>query len=76
MKFGMRKPSWKKMLSARTSGKRVVRHKLGFKAPRGWGWLTNPRRALYNRIYTRTTRGCGSVLSVGFVVLVVVSVAR
>jgi hypothetical protein len=55
MKFGMRKPSWKKMLSARTSGKRVVRHKLGFKAPRGWGWLTNPKKAAYNRIYSRTT---------------------
>ena len=55
MKFGMRNPSWKKMLSARTSAKRVVRHKLGFKAPRGWGWLTNPKKAGYNRIYSRTT---------------------
>ena len=28
------------------------------KAPRGFGWLTNPKRAAYNRIYYRTTRGC------------------
>lgn len=58
MKFGLRIPSLKKRLAARTSLKRVVRHRLGLKAPRGWGWLTNPKRALYNRIYNRTTRGC------------------
>ena len=58
MKFGFRIPSLKKRIAARTSVKRYVRHSLGFKAPRGWGWLTNPKRALYNRIYSRTTRGC------------------
>lgn len=36
----------------------MVRHSLGLKAPRGWGWLTNPKKAAYNRIYNRTTRGC------------------
>ncbi len=55
MKFGIRKPSLKKMISARTSVKRFVRHNLGLKAPRGWGWLTNPKKALYNRIYNRVT---------------------
>jgi len=55
MKLGLRRPSLRGMLSARTSPKRFVRHRLGFKAPRGWGWLTNPRKALYNRIYWRTT---------------------
>jgi hypothetical protein len=58
MKFGFRIPSLKKRIAARTSLARVLRHRLGFKAPRGWGWLTDPRRALYNRIYNRTTRGC------------------
>lgn len=58
MKFGLRIPSLKKRIAARTSVKRFVRHNLGLKAPRGWGWLTNPKRALYNRIYNRTTRGC------------------
>lgn len=57
MKFGLRKPSLKKRLAARTSLKRVVRHNLGLKAPRGWGWLTNPKRAAYNRAYNRTTFG-------------------
>jgi hypothetical protein len=55
MKFGMRKPSIKKMIAARTSPKRILRQSLGLKAPRGWGWLTNPKRAAYNRVYSRTT---------------------
>lgn len=55
MKFGLRTPSLKKRIAARTSWKRYVRHNLGFKAPRGWGWLTNPKKAAYNRVYNRTT---------------------
>lgn len=55
MKFGFRAPSLKKSIAARTSVKRFVRHSLGVKAPRGWGWLTNPKRAAYNRIYSRAT---------------------
>jgi hypothetical protein len=55
MKFGIRTPSLRKRIAARTSWKRYVRHNLGFKAPRGWGWLTNPKRAAYNRVYNRTT---------------------
>lgn len=55
MKFGIRKPSLRKSFAARTSLKRIVRHSLGLKAPKGYGWLTNPRRAAYNRIYSRTT---------------------
>jgi hypothetical protein len=38
--------------------KRYVRNSLGLKAPRGWGWLTNPRKTAYNHVYNRTTRGC------------------
>ena len=62
VRFGFRIPSLKKRLAARTSLKRAVRHRLGLKAPRGWGWLTNPRKAAYNRVYNRTTRGCFAVL--------------
>ena len=58
MKFGIRTPSLRKRIAARTSLKRYVRHSLGFKAPRGWGWLTNPKRAAYNRVYHRTSVGC------------------
>jgi hypothetical protein len=69
VKFRFRKPSLKKRVAARTSLKRVVRHRLGIKAPRGWGWLTNPRRAAYNRLYSRTTRGC----AVLFIVLILLA---
>ncbi len=50
------------MIAARISPKRFIRHNLGIKAPRGWGWLTNPKKALYNRIYNRTTIDIFSVL--------------
>jgi hypothetical protein len=55
MKFGIRKPSLKKMISARTSPKRFIRQNLEFKAPRGMGWFTNPKKAAYNRVYNRTS---------------------
>lgn len=62
VRFGFRVPSLRKRISARTSLKRYVRNNLGLKAPRGWGWLTNTRRAAYNRVYSRTMRGCLVVL--------------
>ena len=79
VRFGFRIPSLKKRLAARTSLKRAVRHRLGLKAPRGWGWLTNPRKAAYNRVYNRTTRGCLVVLVVmglGLVSVVAVIAAQ
>jgi hypothetical protein len=62
MKFGFRTPSLKKRIAARTSVKRMIRHNLGLKAPRGMGWITNPKKAAYNRIYSRTTKGCLVIL--------------
>ena len=63
MKFGLRKPSLRKSFAARTSLKRVVRHSLGVKAPRGAGWLTNPKKAAYNRVYARSTFSIWTLLS-------------
>lgn len=57
VRFGFRVPSLRKRIAARTSLKRYVRNSLGLKAPRGWGWVTNPKKAAYNRVYNRTTRG-------------------
>lgn len=64
MKFGIRRPSLRKRIAARTSWKRYVRHSLGFKAPRGFGWVTNPKKAAYNRIYNRTTVSADKVAGV------------
>ena len=58
MKLGFRIPSLTKRIAARTSVKRIIRHNLGFKAPRGMGWITDPKKALYNRVYNKTSRGC------------------
>jgi hypothetical protein len=76
MRFGFRRPSITKRIAARTSVKRYIRHSLGLKAPQGWGWLTNPKRAAYNRIYNRTTFGLGRgclVMIVAVVMSVVVA---
>lgn len=58
MKFGFRIPSLAKRIAALTSVKRVIRHNLGVKAPRGMGWITDPKKALYNKVYNKTSRGC------------------
>jgi hypothetical protein len=75
MKIGIRIPSIKKRIAARTSLKRYIRHSLGLKAPRGWGWITNPKKAAYNRIYNRTTVGSGCMIVLlsltGFLVMII-----
>jgi hypothetical protein len=70
MKFGIRMPSLKKRIAARTSVKRVIRHNLGLKAPRGYGWITDPKKAAYNRIYNRTTKDCSSIFLTGFAIFI------
>ena len=55
MKFGFRKPSLKRRISARTSIKRQVVHRAGIKMPRGFGFLRNPQKAVYNKVYNRTS---------------------
>jgi hypothetical protein len=62
VKIGIRRPSLKRMIAARSSPARFLRHSLGLKAPRGWGWITNPRKAAYNRVYYRTTVSVWSFL--------------
>ena len=58
MKFGARKPSLKKSFKARTTGKakRAVKRALipGY-GKKGSGWLKNPKKAAYNKIYHKTT---------------------
>jgi len=74
MKFGIRAPSLNKRIAARTSWKRYVRNNLGLKAPRGWAWLTNPKKAAYNRVYNRSSVGC-AVMAAAMIVAVVAGTA-
>ena len=73
MKFGFRIPSLSKRIAARTSVKRIVRHNLGVKAPQGGGWVTDPKKALYNKVYNKTSRGC--LVSLALMLLVPVVMA-
>ena len=58
MKFGMRKPSIKKSFKARTTGraKRAVKKKAipGY-GKKGMGWLKDPKKAAYNKVYKKTS---------------------
>lgn len=58
MKFGMRKPSIKRSFKARTTGraKRAIKKKVipGY-GKKGMGWLKNPKKAAYNKIYNKTS---------------------
>ena len=57
MKFGVRKPSFKKMIKARTTGKakRALKRAIipGY-GKKGMGIL-HPKKALYNKVYKKTT---------------------
>lgn len=58
MKFGMRTPSIKKSIKARTTGKvkRAVKKAVipGY-GKKGSGWIKNPRKAAYNKVYNKTS---------------------
>lgn len=58
MKFGMRKPSIKKSISARTTGKikRSIKKAIipGY-GKKGTGWIKNAKKAAYNKIYNKTS---------------------
>lgn len=58
MRFGMRKPSIKKSISARTTGraKRAIKKALiPWYGKKCMGWIKDPKKALYNKAYHKTT---------------------
>lgn len=54
----IRKPSIKKSISARTTGraKRTVKKAIipGY-GKKGMGWIKNPKKAAYNKVYKKTS---------------------
>ena len=67
MKFGIRKPSFKKMLKARTTGRAKRAFKRTFNplyGKKGMGFLNNPKKALYNKAYNRTSVGLNGLLKI------------
>ena len=65
MKIGYRKPNIKKSIKARTTGK--VKRKMKkavnpFYGKKGMGYIKNPKRAVKNKIYHKTTFGTTDVI--------------
>lgn len=64
MKVGIRKPSIKKSVKARTTGKlkRSVKKAVipGY-GKKGMGLITDPKKAVYNKVYSKTTIGVNSL---------------
>lgn len=58
MKFGLRTPSLKRSLKARTTGraKRAAKKVLipGYGKKRA-GWIKNPKKAAYNKVYNKAS---------------------
>ena len=58
MKYGMRTPSPRRSFKARTTAKwkRQAKKALipGY-GKKGMGWVRNPRKAAYNKVYRKTT---------------------
>lgn len=58
MAFGPRKPSLKKSFKARTTGaaKRKVKKAINpLYGKKGMGYINNPKKAVYNKVYNKTT---------------------
>ncbi|MDU6880445.1 hypothetical protein [Finegoldia magna] len=59
MKIGFRTPSLKKSFKARTTSKYKRQLKSAIDptyGKNGIGWFKNPKKALYNKIYNKTTK--------------------
>lgn len=60
MKYGIRKPSIKKSIKARTTGKvkRTLKKSINpLYGKNGMGVINDPKKAVYNAVYSRTTVG-------------------
>lgn len=65
MKFGMRKPSLKKSIKARTTGKlkrKIKKAVIPGYGKKGMGWIKDPKKAAYNKVYNKTTFGVNDVI--------------
>lgn len=65
MKIGYRKPNIKKSIKARTTGKIKRKAKKAvnpFYCKKGMGYIRNPKKAVYNKVYNKTTFGTSDVI--------------
>lgn len=84
MKLGPRTPNIKKRVSARTTGsvtRRIKSSTSPLYGQKGMGWVKDPKRAAYNKLYNKITFGfgpdegclfgCGCVSIVAFIIMMV-----
>lgn len=65
MKIGMRTPSLKKSFKARTTGrmKRAAKKAINpLYGKKGMGMIKNPKKAMYNKVYNKTTVSVSDVV--------------
>lgn len=85
MKIGPRTPNIKKRASSRTTGainRKVKRATSPLYGQKGIGWVKDPKRAAYNKVYNQTTTdfdlaegcsyGCGCVSIIVFIIMMVI----
>lgn len=85
MKIGPRTPNIKKRVSSRTTGainRKVKRATSPLYGQKGIGWVKDPKRAAYNKVYNLTTTdfdlaegcsyGCGCVSIIVFIIMMVI----
>ncbi|NFO15192.1 hypothetical protein FDB34_13490 [Clostridium botulinum] len=67
MKVGLRKPSIKKSIKARTTGKlkREIKRSINpLYGKKGIGYINDPKKAIYNKIYNKTTVGVKDIIDI------------
>ncbi|NFA42981.1 hypothetical protein EXM65_10430 [Clostridium botulinum] len=70
MKVGLRKPSIKKSIKARTTGKlkREIKRSINpLYGKKGMGYINDPKKAIYNKVYNKTTFGVKDIIDVSSV---------
>lgn len=66
MKMGIRKPNYKSRIRARTTGKmkrKIKKATIPGYGKKGTGWVKNPKKAAYNKVYNKTTISTSSLMS-------------
>ncbi len=70
MKVGLRKPSIKKSIKARTTGKlkREIKRSINpLYGKKGMGYINDPKKAIYNKVYNKTTFGVKDIIDISSV---------
>ncbi|MGN2339816.1 hypothetical protein ACTFIN_17125 [Clostridium cagae] len=70
MKVGLRKPSIKKSIKARTTGKlkREIKRSINpLYGKKGMGYINDSKKAIYNKVYNKTTFGVKDIIDVSSV---------